>query len=272
MDTPLVSIITPCFNDGRYILECIEAVKASDYPHIEHIIIDDGSTDAYTLKVLDSLNTSNLKIIRSDNQGVCKARQQAILASVGKYILPIDADDLISKDYISLAVSELEQNNEIKLIVTDYKLFGKQSKLIHLEPYSLERLLGHNLFINSSLFRRVDFDRVKGYNVNMSAGLEDWDFWISLLKDGGEVKQIKGVHFFYRIKEKSKSRNAMIDEEYHCLLRRQIWENHKEVFSKVFLNPLDTFEYIRVARSKEYRLGSFFLKFIRKILKKIRCF
>lgn len=267
-NTPLVSIITPCFNDGKYILECIEAVKASDYPCIEHIIIDDGSTDTYTLKVLNSLNTPDVQIIRTDNQGVCKARQQAILASVGKYILPIDADDLISINYISLAVSELEKNDEIKLVVTDYKLFGQQSKLIRLEPYSLERLLGHNLFINSSLFRRIDFDRVKGYNVNMSGGLEDWDFWISILKGGGEVKQIEGVHFFYRIKEKSKSRNAMIDEEYHCLLRRQIWENHREVFSRVFLNPLDTFEYIRVARSKEYKLGSFLLKFVRKILKK----
>jgi glycosyltransferase involved in cell wall biosynthesis len=268
MDTPLVSIITPCFNDGKYILECIEAVKASDYPCIEHIIIDDGSTDAYTLDVLNSLSTLDVQIIRSKNQGVCKARQQAILASAGKYILPIDADDLISKSYISLAVSALEQNDEIKLAVTDYQLFGKRSKLIQLESYSLERLLGHNLFINSSLFRRVDFDRVNGYNVSMNQGLEDWDFWINILKDGGEVKKIEGVHFFYRIKEKSKSRNAMIDEEHHCLLRKQIWENHREVFSRVFLSPLDTFEYLRVARSKEYKLGSFLLKFVRKVLRK----
>ncbi|MDU1904881.1 MAG: glycosyltransferase family A protein [Dysgonomonas sp.] len=268
MSVPLVSIITPCYNDGNYILECIECVKNSTYDNIEHIIIDDGSTDKETVEILENLSRGNIHLIRTENQGVCKARQQAILDSSGKYILPLDADDLISRDYISLGVKELESDNDISLIVTDYKLFGQYNKTVKLEPYSLERLLGHNLFINTSLYRRTAFDRVGGYNENMKDGLEDWDFWINILKDGGKVKKIDGIHFFYRIKKKAYSRNANIDKKKHEILRRQIWENHREVFSQVFLNPLETFEYLRISTSKEYIIGRLLLKPLKKILRK----
>jgi len=264
---PLISVITPCFNDGRYLLECIESVCRSDYNNIEHIIIDDGSTDKYTCKILDSLNTQNLRLIRTQNQGVCKARNEAILASSGKYILPLDADDLISKKYISLGVRELEEDPSITLVVpTNYKYFGRRNKIINIESYSFDKLLGHNFFPNSSMFRRLDFDKVGGYNENMKEGLEDWELWINLLKHGGKVKYIDGIHYYYRLKRKSYSRNASIDDKMHCSLRKQIYENHKELFSEYFFNPLYSFEYQGVINSREYRLGRFLLLPVRKIL------
>jgi glycosyltransferase involved in cell wall biosynthesis len=269
IDFPLVSVITPCFNDGKYLLQTIECIKNSNYKNIEHLIIDDGSTDEYTCTVLDTIidKFSNIRVIRTKNQGVCKARHQAIRESLGKYILPLDADDLISKDYISLGVKELEANDVIRLVVTDYKLFGQNNKIIKLESYSLEKLLGHNLFVNSSIYRRIDFDKFGGYNENMKDGLEDWDWWINLLKHGGEVKRIDGIHFFYRIK-KANSRNASIDDVKHMSLRRQIWENHRDVFSMVFMNPRECFEYIDIVQSWEYKIGKiilqpFVLKFFR---------
>jgi GT2 family glycosyltransferase len=114
----------------------------------------------------------------------------------------------------------------------------------------------------------VDFDSVGGYSENMKEGLEDWDFWINLLKYGGKVKYINGVHFFYRIKKKKYSRNTSIDDNEYISLRRQIWENHKDIFATVFLNPLETSEYLRVANSKEYLIGRILLNPIRKIFKR----
>jgi len=267
MNNPLVSVITPCFNDGKYLLECIKSVNNSNYKNIEHIIIDDGSTDKNTCRILDTLDTSYIHLIRTKNQGVCKARNQAIKESTGKYLLPLDGDDIISDKYISLAVKELEDDNSISLVSTDYKLFGKKNKTINLEPYSLERLLGHNLFTNTSMYRREDFDKSRGYNLNMKDGLEDWDFWINILKNGGKVKYINGINFFYRIKNKNLSRNAKISNiETFALLRQQIWRNHQEIFSNNFLNPLETTEYLQIINSKEYKLGKILLKPIRKIL------
>src|SRR5690606_10686314 len=99
-NNPLVSIITTCYNDGKFLLECIDSVKAQTYPNIEHVIINDGSTDTFTLNVLEKLAVDNqTKVITTLNQGVCKARNQAIQESKGVFILPLDSDDLISPNF-----------------------------------------------------------------------------------------------------------------------------------------------------------------------------
>lgn len=261
---PLVSIIVSCYNQGLYLKEAINSILEQTYKEWECIIIDDGSTDQ-TRKVAESFVSidSKIKYIYQENQGVCAARNNAIKASVGKYILCLDADDKISDDYLSLSVNELEKDSNVTLVATDYCRFGRSHKIVKLEPYSIEKLMGHNLFVNCSMFRRKDFDRVGGFNLNMKSGLEDWDFWLSLLEHGGNVKYLEGIHFYYRIGKKKKSRNQSISTRNHDVLRKQIWLNHIELYSSKFLSPRDTDEYLQVAYSLEYRLGKLILKPIR---------
>lgn len=267
MNNPLVSIITPCFNDGRYLLECVECVKKLNYPNIEHIIIDDGSTDRVTIDIIEKLKkVTDLRIIQTPNQGVCKAKQQAIHAASGKYILPLDADDLISKEFVRLAVHKLEQDNEISLIVSDYEYFGKRKGVVKLQDYTLSRLLGHNLFVNSSFFRKESFIEIGGYSENMIEGFEDWDLWIKLLKRGGKVKKVDGVNFFYRIKKRRDSRNASIDSNKFNRLRKNMWINHHELFSKVYVDPKEMIEFIFVNNSMEYRIAKILFKPIRNLI------
>lgn len=261
---PLVSVIVSCYNQGLYLKEAINSILEQTYKEWECIIVDDGSTDQ-TKKIAESfvLLDDRVKYIYQKNQGVCAARNNAIKASVGKFILCLDADDKISDDYLSLSVNELEKNSNVTLVTTDYCRFGRSHKIVRLEPYSIEKLMGHNLFVNCSMFRRKDFDRVGGFNLNMKSGLEDWDFWLSLLEHGGNVKYLEGIHFYYRIGKKKKSRNQSISTRNHDVLRKQIWLNHIELYSSKFLSPRETEEYIQVAYSLEYRLGRLILKPIR---------
>jgi glycosyltransferase involved in cell wall biosynthesis len=258
MKRPLVSVITPCYNDGKYILETVESVKNSCYENIEHIIINDGSTDLYTLEILEKISLEGTRVIHTINQGVCKARNTAIEQSRGKYVLPLDADDLISPSYISSAVAKLESDENITIVACNYKIFGKMNRTVLVEPYLIEKLLGHNLFVVSTFFRRVDFDKIGGFNVEMKEGLEDWDFWISLLKTEGRVAVLDGFHFFYRIKSRANSRNYGSSQEVHKKLRRLIWQNHCDL--------TQTYEYLKIANSKEYRLGKMFLAPVRALL------
>lgn len=267
VNTPLVSVITPCYNDGKYILETVRSVEKSTYSNIEHIIINDGSTDTYTLEVLGKINNPRVKILHSENQGVCNARNAAIKQSSGKYILPLDGDDLISTEYISKAVAQLEADENVKVVTCNYRLFGKINKSIKIESYSMEKLLGHNLYVVSSFFRRTDFDKVGGFNINMIKGLEDWDFWIAILKLEGRVVVLEGDHFLYRIKPPNLSRNAGTTHEVNKELRRLLWRNHTELYTYVFPDPLQTAEYLNVANSKEYRLGKVILAPIRMLLR-----
>lgn len=265
--TSLVSVITPCYNDGNYILDTVKSVEKSTYANIEHIIINDGSTDPYTLEVLHRINNPRVRIIHTENQGVCKARNTAIKQSSGKYILPLDGDDLISAEYISKAVEQLERDDSVRAVACNYRFFGRISRSVKVEPYSIEKLLGHNLYVVSSFFRRTDFDNAGGFNENMNNGLEDWDFWIIIMKSGGRVVILEGEHFFYRAKPRCMSRNLSMTLDTHSELRRKVWENHRELYANTFLDPLETFEYLSIANSKEYRLGKMLLAPIRKLLK-----
>lgn len=267
---PLVSIITPCFNDGKYIKECVESVQNSTYRYIEHIIVDDGSTDLFTHEVLDSLCYENVTIIKQVNQGVCVARNIGVNKASGEYILPLDADDMISTDYVKAAVLEFLEDSKIKLVTTNYTMFGKNNRNIKVQDYSLELLLGQNLFINCSMFRKSDFLAIGGYSLNMINGLEDWDFWIKLLSSGGSVSCLNENHFFYRIKNINESRNSKVNFVNDNGLRKSIWENNKLVFSRTYFNPKKSVEFLLVYNSLEYQIGKVVLKPIRKIVRFIK--
>ena len=106
------------------------------------------------------------------------------------------------------------------------------------------------------MFRKSDFIRVNGFNENMAAGLEDWDFWLSVLEDGGKVKYLNGVHFYYRIKSMKDSRNYSTKKRENFIkLRELMWRNHKELYSRVYSTPYYSEEYRQIANSIEYKIG-----------------
>ena len=127
----------------------------------------------------------------------------------------------------------------------------------------------------SAVFRKSDYDTTTGYNPNMNTGLEDWDFWLSLLENGGEVFQIQEIMFYYRIKEAS--RTTLLDEKKKYTLYRQIYLNHPIIYTNLFSDPINLYiEYkgckndiINLKSSIDYKIGTLFLKplrFIKKLL------
>jgi len=257
----MVSVIIPCYNKGIYLDETINSVLRQTYTDFEIIIVDDGSTDTFTKQFLSRLNHPKIKVFFRENEGVSQARNYAIKHSKGEYILPLDADDLISDDYFERAVEVLSKNQDVKLVCCNVDYFGYRKGTIASTEYSFERLLARNLFVVSSMFRRSEFSLTPGFNLNMKLGFEDWDFWISLLKTGGGVYRIDKTCFFYRIHKKS--RNNQLKEENFSRLRQQIYENHQDVYHQYYFNPIDSFEYALVRDSMEYTVG-------RKILRPFR--
>jgi glycosyltransferase involved in cell wall biosynthesis len=254
----LVSVIIPYYNGGKYIDKTIKSVLDQAYKEFEIIIVDDGSTDTFTKQYLSQLDHSKIKVFYKGNGGVASARNYAILKSQGEYILPLDADDLIAKDYLELAVDILNQNSAVKLVTCNVEYFGYRKGFMQSQEFSIEKLLAKNLFVVSSVFRRMDYDKTKGFNMNMKEGFEDWDFWISLLGDGGEVHNIDKTCFYYR--SHKGSRNFLMGGRAFKKMRYQIYENHAELYHRYFINPTDCFEYELVKNSMEYKVGKMILR------------
>jgi glycosyltransferase involved in cell wall biosynthesis len=263
---PLVSIIIPCYNQGKYITQTVESALSSTYSNFEIIIVDDGSKDKFTLDTLHSSSWLKTKIFYTSNQGVSNARNYGIKKSIGKYILPLDADDLIDKTYIEKAVDILENQNETFIVYCRARFFGKKNRVWNLPEYSLEMMLGQNIIFCSALFRRLDFNKTHGYNSNMNGGFEDWDFWLSLIETnlGSKVVMINEYLFYYRIK--SHSRNNTISSDVYSQLRKTIYNNHRKLYSEFFFNPINSFEYSNLKRSLEFRIGSNLLFPFRKLI------
>ncbi|WP_221405014.1 glycosyltransferase [Apibacter adventoris] len=253
-----VSIIVPCYNKGKYLEETLRSIINQTYEYWECIIINDGSkdnTEEISLKYCKK--DVRFKYIYQENSGVCVARNKAINRAKGLYILCLDADDIISNNFLEKTVFYLDNDDTIKVVSTKVITFGFKKEVINLPKFSLETLVGRNIFCNTSLFRKEDFIRVGGYNVNMSKGLEDWDFWISILEKGGTAVYENQAILFYRILPKSRN-NSLKEKEYRKL-KKQIWENHKELYGSYYLDPALDDCYLKIYLSREYRLGKILL-------------
>jgi glycosyltransferase involved in cell wall biosynthesis len=93
-----VSIIIACYNHGKFLTQSVKSALNQDYPNLEIVIANDGSTDN-SLEVANSFKgDSRVVVISTENQGVVATRNQAIWLSSGDYILPLDADDYLASD------------------------------------------------------------------------------------------------------------------------------------------------------------------------------
>lgn len=202
---PTVSVIIPVYNAQDYVAEAVHSVLASTYADFEVICMDDGSADR-SLTILQelALEDPRIKVLHEENAGVCHARNTAIREAQGKYILPVDADNRISPTFLAEAVSVLDADPEVKAVVPRAEFFGERTGEWRLPPFSLSLLARKNMMDTCALYRRSDWERVGGYCEEIIAR-EDWEFWISVLQDGGRVVRLTGeTGLYYRVRSGSK--------------------------------------------------------------------
>jgi len=102
VDLLKVSVIIPCYNDAAYVSETLESVKNQTYANWQCIIINDGSTDNTKDVVLSAIGSDERFVyIETANNGPAAARNIGIETASGFFILPLDADDIISEGYLN---------------------------------------------------------------------------------------------------------------------------------------------------------------------------
>lgn len=106
MSEPLVSIIIPCHNAGRWLAETLESALAQTWPATEIIFINDGSTDG-SLAVAQQFAARGVRVIDQPNRGASAARNHGLRAARGEFMQFLDADDLISPDKIAAQIELL---------------------------------------------------------------------------------------------------------------------------------------------------------------------
>lgn len=263
----LVSIIVPCYNQSQYLDEALQSVLNQTYANWECIIVNDGSPDDTEETAKKWVAKDNRFIyLYKENGGLSSARNAGITIAKGGFILPLDADDRIAPNYIELAVSSFQEDDSLKVVYCKAEKFGDEKGLWNLPPFSIFDLCRFNMIFCSAMFRKKDWKLVGGYDVNMIFGLEDWEFWIAILKNGGEVKCLNEVGFYYRIRANSMAR--VINQEERFFSQRYVAKKHIDFF-------ISNYDLLNINRKQmEYKLQSekFVINLFAKMFFRIKFF
>ena len=125
-----VSIIVPIYNSEKYIERCIKSILNQTYKNFELILINDGSTD----KSIDILNKykkidKRISIIDKKNEGVAKTRNLGIQKAKGKYVMFIDNDDFINKNYVETYYKIIKEK-KLDIVIGGYERVNSKGKVI----------------------------------------------------------------------------------------------------------------------------------------------
>lgn len=210
MDKP-VSIIIPCFNHGKYLLEALVSIENCDNSLFEAIIINDGSTEPDTLTILDEVG-EKYKVIHQKNSGLCAARNAGIAKAKGRYILPLDADNRIYPGYLEHGIPILDANPEVAVVYGKRDFFGDTSVAELFQPgeFDLARLAVGNYIDACALIRKTALTDCGNYATDLpEQGLEDWDLWLSLASKGWKFHFLDEVVYGYRFRPTSMARTMV---------------------------------------------------------------
>lgn len=229
---PKVSIIIPCYNQGKYVAEAINSALRQTFKDIEIVCVNDGSTDN-SVEIIKSFENKYKHFIflnNEENRGVIYSRNFAIKNCNGTYILPLDADDIIEPTYVEKAVKILDNNPNIGIVYCKAKIFGNYDKYWNLKPFNKSDILYENCIFCSALFRKSDFIKIGGYNNNMKYGCEDYDLWLSFIEQGLEVFQINEILFSYRQYDETSRTTISLKN------KKEIWNNLIKNHINLYLN------------------------------------
>ena len=188
---PFVSVIIPCYNHGQFVAEAIQSILEQTLQDVEIIVVNDGSTEADTIRVLNSLELPKTRVIHlPENRGLPAARNAGIREAQGKYICCLDADDKLHLTYLEKATAMMESNSGISFVGSWTQVFGSESRVWYARPFDPAEILYANQFNSLAVFRRTAWEKAGGFFEDMREGFEDWEFWVRLTGLGYRGHQI----------------------------------------------------------------------------------
>ena len=201
---PLVSVVIPCFNYGRYVSEAVQSVRDQTLEGIEIIVVDGGSDDEITLPVLRQLEQTGLTVYyRGSRQYVGNNRNFGIERCKGRFVCCLDADDKLDSTYLEKALFHLVGGG-YDVVGSGAVSFGAYKKHLGVIPVVEQKdILEANAVMSASLFRKSLWEQVGGYEdfgIGEAYVFEDWHFWCKCALAGARFLNLEHEYLIrYRV-------------------------------------------------------------------------
>lgn len=267
---PKCSVIIPCFNLGEYLDEAVDSVLSQTVQDFEIFIVNDGSTDPFTVNLLKDYVRPKTTVLSTPNQGLPTARNHGIRHSRGEYVCCLDADDKYDPRFLEACASVLDRDPDerIGFVTPGVHMFGPDfSSIWASSAYNPSRLVVENLMQSACMFRRKCWDLVGGYDLNLS-GFQDWDFWLAIVESGYQWAPISDALIHYRHRPGSMisrsnqvrmSLQSKIHKKHESFIRRNLHDIMSEYDTKVLqLTAAEKdLQLTRMQLEEEMRTGAF---------------
>ncbi|HET7294096.1 MAG TPA: glycosyltransferase family A protein, partial [Vicinamibacteria bacterium] len=214
--------------DGAFLDAAVASALEQTVDDLEVVIVDDGSTDGATCRLLAAFDRPRTRVLRLPGGGVSRARNAGIAAAGGRLLLPLDADDVLEPAFVERTAAVLDARPDVGLVETEAELFGDRSGPWDRPGFSMPELLLGNTLSPCSLFRAEDFRRTRGYDPGMERGWEDFDLWLSLVELGLVATRVPDTLFRYRVRRGSRSDRMTAGDWRRAYAR--ILRNHPRLF------------------------------------------
>jgi glycosyltransferase involved in cell wall biosynthesis len=183
----LVSVIIPCYQQAQYLGEAIESVLGQTYPHLEVVVVDDGSTDNVAAI---AARYPGVRCIREPNSGPAAARNAGIRNSNGDYLIFLDADDRLLPKGVEAGVRALEARPECAAAIGTYRrtTFDNRALNTHEQPvvdeHQYEQMMRDNWagFPARAIYRRSLLEHVRGFDSSIDAAA-DFGFNLAVARE-----------------------------------------------------------------------------------------
>lgn len=203
MNNVLISIVVPVYNSANYIKKCVQSLMSQTYDNLEIILVDDGSIDK-SLEICNQLQKEDcrIKVIHQENAGVSTARNTGIKAAEGEYILFVDSDDSISKEFIEkMNVGEekvLHKSTTAIVNQAEIKYQAKQYKKIKSDDFREKLITGEiegyswGYLYRTNIAKKILFEE----KINF---MEDFVFLLRYIDYIDEIEIVDESVYYYQV-------------------------------------------------------------------------
>ncbi len=260
MSVPRVSIVTPSYNQAQFIEKTILSVITQDYPDIEYIIIDGGSTDG-SQEIIKKYESKIAYWVSEKDSGQSDAINKGFRKCTGEYVAWINSDDLYVEGAISRIVKYFSEHPDVDMVHGNIDFIdghGKLMETVRTSDFTLPELLITNRVSQPSVFWKRKIFSEAGYLDELFHYVMDYDFWIRVAM-GYNVKHIGSTVAQFRLHGESKtlSSNDLFLIEILIILDRLLKDRviSTDIEKSIFLqmqSVLPGFQFNRMDKLQKY--------------------
>lgn len=204
-----LQIVIPCRDDGAFLDEAIASAEHACSEAAELTVVNDGSSDAETTRILDLLRGAGYQVLTTEGVGLAGARNVGCSVSHTLAVLPLDADNRVLPALV--ASMGLIESGRFDVLHGSWEEFGMRRRVVRPPEASFDTLLPFNNIDACALVRRQLVDDLHGYDAELPY-LEDWDLWLRSLAAGARFGRLDDVTFQYLVRPGSLNSAMWADE------------------------------------------------------------